>query len=199
MLILSFDTATDVATSALLRDGVLLGERSSRALRVLADVDALLEEGGVGAGDLDGLAVGTGPGSFTGLRMGIVTARTLSLSLDVPVAGVSTLDVLEVGAPGALPVLDARRGEVFTKESGAPRCLHPDELVVTAGSVYVGDGAVRYRTSIEGRGGVVPEDASPVHVPWARHHAALATGFGAPELVEPLYLRAPDAERAPSR
>jgi hypothetical protein len=69
-------------------------------------------------------------------------------------------------------------------------------LSVEAGCQYVGDGAVLYRGVIEGRGGVVPSDDDPAHVPWARHHAALARKFGPAELAEPVYLRAPDAERA---
>jgi hypothetical protein len=64
------------------------------------------------------------------------------------------------------------------------------------GTVYVGDGAVRYRELLERAGGEVPADDDPRHVPWARHHAALAETFGAPELAEPIYLRLPDAERA---
>src|ERR687883_1053960 len=113
MLILAFDTATDVATSALVDDGEVLGERVSRAATLLEDVDALLRQGGVATRELDALAVGTGPGSFTGVRIGLATARGLPLALDVPAAGVSTLDALAAGAPGAVAVIDARRGEVF--------------------------------------------------------------------------------------
>ena len=110
MLILAFDTATDVATSALVRDGNVLGERASRAVRILEDVHALLAEAGVETTDVRGLVVGNGPGSYTGLRMGLITARALSFALGVPVAGVSTLDALAAGCPGAFPVVDARRG-----------------------------------------------------------------------------------------
>src|ERR671914_588652 len=102
MLILAFDTATDVATSALVWDGEVLGEQASRAVTLLEDVDALLRRGGVRDTQLEGIAVGTGPGSFTGLRMGLVTARALAFALDVPVAGVSTLDALAAGFPAEL-------------------------------------------------------------------------------------------------
>jgi tRNA threonylcarbamoyladenosine biosynthesis protein TsaB len=88
MLILAFDTATDVATSALVDDGEVLGERVSRAVTLLEDVDALLRQAGARTGNLDGLAVGIGPGSFTGVRIGLATARGLALGLDLPVAGV---------------------------------------------------------------------------------------------------------------
>jgi tRNA threonylcarbamoyladenosine biosynthesis protein TsaB len=194
MLTLAFDTATDVATTALLREGSVLGERRSRAARILADVEALVAEAGVSRAEVGRIVVGTGPGSYTGLRMGLVTARALSLSLGAPVAGVSTLDALAAGAPGSVPVLDARRGEIFTLREGGPVVLAPDDLVVEPGRTCVGDGAVRYRNVIEGAGGLVPPDEDDAHVPWARHHAALASDFGPAELVEPLYLRVPDAE-----
>lgn len=195
MLVLAFETATGVATSALVRDGGLIGERASKAVRILDDVNSLLAEGGLDASEIDGIAVGTGPGSYTGLRMGLVTARALSLALDVPVAGVSTLDALAAGAPGAVPVIDGRRGEVFTLLAGIPSCVRAEELEVERGVSYVGDGALRYRESIEAAGGTVPAEED-VHVPWARHHAALARDFGPAELAEPIYLRLPDAEQA---
>jgi tRNA threonylcarbamoyladenosine biosynthesis protein TsaB len=197
LVILAFDTATDVATAALVREGEVLGERRSRAARILVDVEELMAEAGLAPDEVDGIAVGTGPGGYTGLRMGLVTARTLAFSLGVGVAGVSTLDALAAGAPGAVPVLDARRGEVFTRTDGAGAAvLAPEDLEVEAGRTYVGDGAVRYRTPIEERGGRVPPDESDLHIPWARHHAALARDFGPAELAEPLYLRVPDAEKA---
>jgi tRNA threonylcarbamoyladenosine biosynthesis protein TsaB len=194
VLTLAFDTATDVSTAALVRAGRLVGERRSRAVRILEDVDALLADAGLAADDVDALVVGTGPGSYTGLRMGLITARTLAFSLSVPAAGVSTLAALAAGTPGSKPVLDARRGEVFTLAGDEPRVGRPEELDVEQGATYVGDGAVRFRSLIEEAGGVVPEDGSDAHVPWARHHAALARDFGPAEAIAPLYLRVPDAE-----
>src|SRR4029453_15935717 len=114
MLILAFDTATDDATSALVWDGEVLGEQVSRPVSVLEDVDALLRRGGVRDSQLEGLVVGIGPGSFTGLRMGLATARALAFSLELSLAGVSTLDALAAGAPGAVPVIDPRRREALT-------------------------------------------------------------------------------------
>jgi tRNA threonylcarbamoyladenosine biosynthesis protein TsaB len=198
VLILAFDTATDVATSALVRDGEVLGERRSRAVRILEDVESLLAGAALRQQDLEAIVVGTGPGSYTGLRMGLVTARALALALDVAIAGVSTLAALGAGAPGALPVIDGRRGEVFTLVDGEPVCLPAKRLPVELGRIHVGDGAVRYRSLIESAGGVIPDDEA-LHVPWARHHAALATEFGPAEQAEPIYLRVPDAERALSR
>ena len=195
MLTLAFDTATDVATVALVRDGEVLGERRSRAVSVLADADELLRAAGVGPADLGLLAVGVGPGSFTGVRMGLAAGRGLALALDIPVAGVSTLEALAAGAPGAVPVIDARRREVFALVDGEPRCLAPADLPIEPRD-YVGDGAVRYRTVIEQGGGVVPPDDDERHVPWARFHAQLAHDAGPAELVEPVYLRVPDADKA---
>jgi tRNA threonylcarbamoyladenosine biosynthesis protein TsaB len=195
MLTLAFDTATSVATSALVRDGEVLAERASRALRVLADVHELLREAKAEPAELGALVVGTGPGSFTGVRMGLAAARALAFALELPLAGVSTLDALSAGAPGALPVVDAGRREVFTLVDGAPAALAPQELSLAPGTACVGDGAVRYRQTLEGLGAQIPPLGSELHLPRARFHAELARDFGSPEAVEPLYLRVPDAER----
>lgn len=194
-VVLSLDTATPAASVALLRDGEVLGERLSRAATVLADGDELLSAAGLSALDLDALVVGTGPGSFTGLRIGLAGARGLALALEIPVAGVSTLEALAAALPRAVPVIDARRGEVFTLVAGAPQALPPEHLEPEAGMVCIGDGAVRYRALLEAAGAEVPPGSSEVHLPRARFHALLARGFGPAELVQPSYVRAPDAVR----
>jgi tRNA threonylcarbamoyladenosine biosynthesis protein TsaB len=196
VLILAFDTATHVATSALVWDGEVVGERTSTPVRLLEDVDALLRRGGVRESQLEGIAVGTGPGSFTGLRMGLATARALAFALGLPVAGVSTLAALAAGAQGALPVIDAKRREIFTLVDGEPRVVNPAELELPPGALCVGDGAVRYREVLEEAGAAIPPDDSELHVPSARFHAQLAHNFGPAELVEPIYIRVPDAEKA---
>jgi len=191
MLILAFDTATDVATSALVGDGEVLGERTSRAVTLLEDVDALLRQAGTHTRDVEALAVGIGPGSFTGVRIGLSTARGLALALDIPVAGISTLTALAAGAPGAVPVIDARRREVYVPG----RVVAPGELDVEPGRTYVGSGAVRYRDLLEAAGAEIPPDGDERHLPRARFHAQLARDFGPAERVEPLYLRLPDADK----
>ena len=162
MLILAFDTATDVATSALVSDGEVLGERASVAATLLEDVDALFRQ---------------------------ASARGLALALGVEGAGVSTLDALAAGADGAVPVIDARRGEVFVP---GPEARRPDDLEI-AGKLCVGNGAIRYRTLLEARGGEVPPDGDPRHLPRAALHAALADAYGPVETIEPVYVREPDA------
>jgi len=192
VLILAFDTATDVATSALVDDGEVLGERTSVARTLLEDVDALLRQASARPADIEAIAVGTGPGSFTSTRMGLAMARGLALALGIPVAGVSTLDALAAAGEGLYPVIDARRREVFVP---GPRAVGPGEAAPPPGSTCVGDGARRYRAALEAAGAVVAPDDSPLHRPQARYHVALATSFGPAELVEPIYVRAPDAVR----
>jgi tRNA threonylcarbamoyl adenosine modification protein YeaZ len=187
VLILAFDTATRVATSALLRDGDVLGERRSDARAVLREAHALLSAAGAAPGDLDAVVVGTGPGSFTGVRMGLAAARGLGLALDVPGAGVSTLLAF---AADVTPVLDARRGEVFAP---GPRAARPEELDVR-GLRLAGDGAVRYRELFEAAGAEVPLDDDPVHLPSPALLVARAGAFGPLDAVKPLYVRAPDAQ-----
>jgi tRNA threonylcarbamoyladenosine biosynthesis protein TsaB len=191
-LILAFDTATDVATSALVSDHEVLGERASVARTVLEDAQRLLADAGARAEDLDALVVGTGPGSFTSTRIGLAAARGLALALDLPVAGVSTLDALGEVDASAYPVIDAGRREVFVR---GPAAVAPDDLELDRGALCIGSGAVRYRSTLERKGAVVPPDEDERHAPRARHHAALARDFGPAENVLPIYVRVPDAER----
>jgi tRNA threonylcarbamoyladenosine biosynthesis protein TsaB len=195
VLTLAFDTATSAATAALVRDGTVLGERVSRAVSVLEDADELLREAGAQQRDLTGLVVGTGPGSFTGLRLGLAAARGLAFALDLPAAGVSTLRALAAGSPGALPVIDAGRREVFVLDGPEPSVRKPQELDLEPGTLCVGDGALRYRAVLESAGAEIPPDDDERHLPRARFHAALARDFGPADEIEPLYLRIPDAEQ----
>jgi tRNA threonylcarbamoyladenosine biosynthesis protein TsaB len=195
MLTLAFDTATGAATSALVDGAEVLGERVSRAQTLLEDVDALLRQAGAHPTDLDRLAVGIGPGSFTGVRIGLAVARGLALSLGLSGSGVSTLDALAAGAPGALPVIDAKRREVFTLLDGEPCVLAPQDLPLGEHAVCIGDGARRYRSLLEERGAAVPPDDDERHLPRARFHAALAGESRPVDEIEPLYLRVPDADR----
>ena len=122
MLILAFDTATDVATSALV-DGRRACSASASASPRRSSPTSTRSCGSRARrpADLDALVVGTGPGSFTGTRIGLAVARGLALVARLPGAGVSTLDALASPRAGALPVIDARRGEVFVAGSAARR------------------------------------------------------------------------------
>ncbi len=167
----------------------------------------------VGGWDAVGrIGVGLGPGSFTGLRIGIATARALGASLGLPVAGVCTLDALGLGLREAgggssyLAVLDARRGEVFAalysaqgERAWEPVVAAPGELAERVAELpepprAAGSGAVRFRDELVGSGVDIPEDADPAHRVSARHVCALAAAAGAGPLT-PIYLRPPDAER----
>jgi tRNA threonylcarbamoyladenosine biosynthesis protein TsaB len=194
VLILALDTATSVATTALVRDGEAVGEAVTVPLRVLEAADGLLAAAGVEPPDLDALVVGLGPGSFTGVRIGLAVARGLALALDLEVAGVSTLDALAESGADVVPVIDAKRREVFVR-AGDDVVALPAAAFEAPGRTCVGDGAVRYREHLERTGAVVPPDTSELHVPWARFHARLAQEFRAAELVDPIYVRAPDADR----
>jgi tRNA threonylcarbamoyladenosine biosynthesis protein TsaB len=182
-VILAFDTATSYGAVC----GTSGGERAraERAGDLLAAVDGIVPD----PGRLEGIVVGRGPGSFTSIRIGLAVARLLALSLDVPVAGASTLAAYGEGTP----VIDARRGEVFAP---GPTVCRPEELDV-AGRTLVGDGAVRYREVFEAAGAQIPADADPAHLPDPLLLLERAGTFGPAELVEPLYVREPDARPQP--
>jgi tRNA threonylcarbamoyladenosine biosynthesis protein TsaB len=196
MLALALDTATDAASAALVRDGDVLGRRLTTAATVLEAFEELFQASGESPAAVARIVVGRGPGRYTSLRMGLVTARALAFSLGAELVGVCTLDALAAGAPGALPIVDARRREVFTL-SGEPVCVRPEELSIASGRLCVGDGAIRYRELVASAGGVVPPDGDPRHVPWASAHVALAESQRGP--AEPIYLRVPDADQAIAR
>jgi tRNA threonylcarbamoyladenosine biosynthesis protein TsaB len=179
MTILAFDTATSFGAVCGLASGA--AAREPRAGDLLAAVDALVED----PRTIEAIVVGRGPGSFTSIRIGLAIARALALALDVPVAGASTLEAFA----GGVPVIDARRGEVFTT---GPRVCGPEELDV-AGRRLVGDGAVRYRELFEAAGATIPPDDDPAHLPDPQLLLEHAGPFGDAGLVEPLYVREPDA------
>jgi tRNA threonylcarbamoyladenosine biosynthesis protein TsaB len=161
------------------------------------------------------IAVGLGPGSYTGLRVGISTARALGAGLGIPVLGVGTLDAIGRGLLGSrgngrnsLAVLDARRGEVFAAEFspagerlwgpwvGSPEQLGERVAERDEPSPAAGSGAVRFRDELERGGAEVPVDGDEAHRVAARHICALAVASGGADgPLSPIYLRPPDAER----
>jgi tRNA threonylcarbamoyladenosine biosynthesis protein TsaB len=222
--LIAFDTATP-ATVALVRraDGRDVearhdpapDERPGHATRLLALLDDALTRAGLELGDVARIGVGTGPGSFTGLRIGVATARGLAQALDAPLVALSTLRALAAGArdeAGArrpvLAVIDARRGEAFAAAYGdgdmvlEPAALHPDALAAAidglpAAPLAVGDGAVRFRPYLDAAGAAIPADESPLHRLAGRHLGDLAAAADPTprDPVLPYYLRPPDAHR----
>jgi tRNA threonylcarbamoyladenosine biosynthesis protein TsaB len=189
--------------------------RPLHATGLLREVEqAAAAAGGWQAVDL--IAVGLGPGTFTGIRVGIATARGLGVSLGLPLRGVCTLDALgrgirEAGDGGsALAVLDGWRGEVFAalydaggKRLWEPAVHRPEELAERVASLgepplVAGSGAVRFRQELTRDGVRIADDSDPVHRVAARHLCALAAApaaEGDSEELAPIYLRPPDAER----
>ena len=165
---------------------------------------------------VDLLAVGLGPATFTGIRVGIATARGIGVSLGLPVRGVCTLDALGRGIQEArgggptLAVLDGWRGEVFAALYGPggerlwePAVFRPEDLAERIASLeetpaVAGSGAVRFRKELTRDGVRIAEDSDPVHRVAARHLCAIAAaqaGGEDSEELAPIYLRPPDAER----
>lgn len=220
MTIVGFDTSTAATSACVLRSGdgqafehvpppSRLAEPPGHSRELLPAVAELMERAGVGWGDVDGVAVGVGPGTFTGLRIGVATARALATAAGLPVHPVSSLAALAaaIDEPLVLPLIDARRGELFAAlyERGervvAPFAARPEQVAERAGrdlagAVAVGDGSLRFRQILEAAGVRVPPDGSELHVVRALHVCRLATEVPAqhPEAVLPTYIRDPDAE-----
>nr|WP_202387806.1 tRNA (adenosine(37)-N6)-threonylcarbamoyltransferase complex dimerization subunit type 1 TsaB [Nocardioides flavescens] len=204
---LTFDTATPLVTVAL-HDGdevvrELVSELPMRHGEQLAPlVDTALREQGLVRQDLTAIGVGVGPGPFTGLRVGLVTARTLAYALEIPVYGVCTLDVLAVEAADSGAVAgpfavatDARRKEVYLATYDAdgvrldgPVVDRPAELAagLAAGLPVVGEGAVLYPEAFPDAVGPTRPSAGWLARVIAEERAELRDP-------EPLYLRRPDA------
>jgi tRNA threonylcarbamoyladenosine biosynthesis protein TsaB len=177
-------------------------DRPRHAQTLLPLLEQALADAGGTWEDVERICVGTGPGGFTGLRLGIATARALAQARDVPLVGVSSLEALALGAesPDVLAVIDARRGEVFAARYRDGDCvMEPAALApsaLPAAPLAVGDGAVRFREELERAGVAVPADGSRAH----RVSALMICRLGrAREPVDrdallPDYRREPDAK-----
>lgn len=218
MIVLGIDTATPATVVGLrtadgsvleARDDPSTGERPGHSTRLLPLAAELLDRAGLRWSEIDRIAVGVGPGTFTGLRVGLASAHGLALSCAAELVGVSSLRALALNAreqSRVLAAIDARRGELFVAgyrrgmESIVPRVLAPSavsELLAGDDWLALGDGARLYRDELEGAGASVPGDGSALHRIAGRSlcelgsSAVLATGPLVPD-----YLRRPDATLA---
>ena len=216
--ILSVETATLAGSVALSRGdeviAALAGDsRVSHSNTLLSDIDKVLAEAQVELADVDLFAVATGPGSFTGLRIGIATVKGLAATLDRPAAGVPTLQAVALAAgpsPRSVALLPAGRGEVFAQlfsvtkdglvtELDKATHISPTRLLEKYGSLesvlWCGEGAITHQALLENKGIVAPAVTN-----LAMHVAKLAfTKFRDQQLVHPdalqaIYVRPSDAE-----
>ncbi len=219
MLILALDTTTRALSCAVTRGHVLVHERAGDPARSAAEqlprlLSELLDEAGLAVADVEAHAVAAGPGSFTGLRVGIATMQGLAFAAHTPLVGISALDALAHVAralhPG-LPVvtwMDAWRGEVYAAryDAGAP----PEPVVTSpqaflaaqppGPACFVGDGACTYHALIRAERAATLADpcAPPLAVAVARLAATVLDSGARPEPagIAPVYVRRPDAELA---
>lgn len=223
-VILAIDTATKGCTVSLTRGGIADGEviglqilnnDLTHSRRLLTTIDDVMVKGGIEWSQIDGIAVGLGPGSFTGLRIGMATARGLVASAGVPLLGISTLDALAVGClpvetKRVCSVIDARKKEVYAAfysqdSDGCPvrdgdiLAISPQGLAAMIESpvVFVGDGVITYREQfVEMLGDKAVFAPAHLHIPNGTAIGLLAHDqlLNPPEFLAPLYVRASDAE-----
>jgi tRNA threonylcarbamoyladenosine biosynthesis protein TsaB len=233
-LILGFDTATADTVVAVTRGGEVVGESAvaaadsgpRHAVALLTEVERLVGEAG-GWQRVERIGAGAGPGSYTGLRIGLATARALAQSTGVPVVpigsllalawGVRPVDPAKTIAPctygsdpgGYLPLIDARRQEVFGalydsegNERWPPFVATPAELLerlsqLDESPLAFGDGSLRFRDELEAGGIEVADPGDPAHRIQARCICELTAQADPVPLdeIEPVYLRQPDAVR----
>jgi tRNA threonylcarbamoyladenosine biosynthesis protein TsaB len=223
MVVLGVDSATADAVIGVTDGGEVVREarvdpgpdgRPRHSQVLLGEIERSVEQA-AGWERIERIAVGVGPGSFTGLRIGIATARALAQARGIPIAPVGSLAALARGiredgeAAVALPVIDARRGEAFAALFGGegeelwPAFVAPPaELAKRIGKLdsaplAAGDGAVRFAAELEAAGATVAPPDDPIHRVAARHVCAVgeAAAEASPDQIQPLYLRPPDAKR----
>jgi tRNA threonylcarbamoyladenosine biosynthesis protein TsaB len=231
--VLGIDTSTAVSTACVLRqDGeafevspapAALRAPPEHARELLPAVAEVMRRADVEIAELAAIAVGVGPGSFTGLRIGVTTARALASAAGLSLRPVSSLAALAAGIvegcrrerPVALPLIDARRGELFGAlyEGGrrvcAPFAARPEEVArlvrrelarddreAAVTPLAAGDGSLRFRGVLEPAGIRVAPEGSRIHLVRALHicRLGLAAPEASPQAVVPEYLRAPDAK-----
>jgi tRNA threonylcarbamoyladenosine biosynthesis protein TsaB len=209
--ILGFDTSTSATTVCLVRDDGeafeveppvgRLQEPPTHARELMPGIDSVMRDAGLGFGDLDAIAVGIGPGGFTGLRIGIATAHGIAQGAGIGIRPVLSIDALAAGIddPQPFPLIDAKRKEVY---GPGPFVGSIDDAIARApeGGLAAGDGSIRFREALEEAGIRVAPGDSRMHVVRGLYICRLAEAVqpAPPESVVPCYLRAPDA-KPPSR
>ncbi len=205
MNLLGIDTSTVTISVAIVRDGAVVGERTDLVTHnrtgLLTLIDALFVDAGLSPQNLDAVAVGAGPGSFTGLRIGMATAKGIAFAIGKPLWVVSSLAALAHAAlcdDGTMvAVLDARRGEVYAGAYrrdgltlvavGAERVLAPSEVTTLADNArYTGDAAASYPelAALPGTWGTTPTARAVAELALAGNRADVLVG-GAPSYIRP--------------
>ena len=222
MLILALDTTSRAGSVAVIRDARVLVQFAGAAAmthgaRLPSELVVACERAGVAVADLDLLAVAAGPGSFTGLRIGIATVQGLAMARGIRVVPVSTLEAIAASAPSATPRIaawmDALRGEVYAQVfdrsgdgvvrpivdpvAGPPPAVLATHAAVLGGASFHGDGAVRYTDVIRqvmGATAAIPGDLPPLATAIGRIAAGHPERAVLPHAVVPVYVRRPDVE-----
>lgn len=205
---LAFDTSTAACSVAVETNNgevveirppsARLLEKPAHTTELLPAILDLAERVGLELAAIDQVIVGVGPGAFTGLRIGVATARAIATAANIRLVGVSSLAAMS-GTGGATPVIDARRGELYFRVGGTDRLAEVDaavEEIARAGAAAIGDGAIKLREPLESAGVTVPADDDPVHVVSAARLLGLAVDAtpGEPGSIVPNYIRPPDAK-----
>ncbi len=229
LLILALDTSTRTGSVAVARDETVLAQISgdpaiTHGQRLPGELMRALDAAGIGLDEVDVLAVAAGPGSFTGLRVGIATVQGLAFARGLKIVPVSTLEALarEAARGGGgtslvAPWVDAHRGEVFAAlyapdigtMLSAPTSAPPEDTLIawrhalgSTAAVFTGDGATRYRDAIAttlGTRACILDPVPPLAAPVARIAAREPHRAVLPHAVVPIYVRRPDAELARER
>lgn len=226
MRILALDTSTDVASAAISENGVIIGEYScnkgkTHSQKIMPMIQNLLEKLDMSALDMDAFAASVGPGSFTGLRIGVTTVKAMAFAAGKPVISVPTLDALAYNLPMVssliCPVIDARNNQVFTAVygfDGGSLKRHTDYLAVHINEladiishmegevIFLGDAAVKHRaffiSELGERVRIAPQNTALAKASSVAALACEAYNSGKLEScydMVPFYLRKPQAER----
>lgn len=222
MIMLGIETATMTGSIALMEEGRLISEyilnmKTTHSSRLMPALDIILKDSLTDKNDIDGIAISIGPGSFTGLRIGLATAKGLALGLNKPIVGVPTLDALAYNVPyvsyQVCPILDAKKKEIYTclfryennilVRKSSYQVISPLVLIenIHEKTIFLGDGIDTYGSILKEKLGELA-----IFAPKAQRlpRASIIAELGMEKLKsgeimdiflsEPLYVRGADAE-----